>query len=334
MSAKRASASEEGAALTDADRIGGRPRPEQLNPAQLEFWNYLETFNRLPENPTPIAVAVFHAKGIAPEFRSLAVSKTSVLGNLAGLTAQRELFVTRYPWVAPLLEHYAIQVPVSGERFSGTAAEIGEKYAALIKTSVRCAHNPGNEKALVRNFLEGLLVVDYVYASGTAQDKQAAMAIVDGVFQINGIIHPFRKALETSLLTPASRDIGWAAIANFPELICGQTTNLVRGGFADLSLAERVNFSKWRLRTPGLREMENLNERKFEAGMIHNDQVRGGLLSYSIYTAHCQEVIRPRDSPGLVVIEKLFQRLFPRDFPDQYQRYLTLLNAAYPKNKT
>jgi hypothetical protein len=95
--------------------------------------------------------------------------------------------------------------------------------------------------------------------------------------------------------------------------------------------SDKVNFSKWLLRTKGIREMKSEQEQKSEISMIHNEQVRAGLLSYSIYTVHCHEVVRPRDAPGLVVIEILFKRLFPKDHAAQYRQYITLLNAAYPK---
>lgn len=94
-------------------------------PAQKEFWNYLEQFNRLPDNPSKEMIAVFNAKGIPPKFRYFKASKTSVLGDIKGLTAHRKRLVKRYPWVKPLLDQYSIEVPISTLRFSGNAEDIG-----------------------------------------------------------------------------------------------------------------------------------------------------------------------------------------------------------------
>lgn len=313
--------------------LPGRPSANQLNPAQIEFWNYIEQFNHLPENPSETAIAIFNAKGIPPVFHYLETAKTSVLGNIAGLTAYRAVFLTRYPWVQPILDRYSIQLPISAERFSGTAKEIGKKYDDLAMVSYQSKKTAENEKIFVTNYLEGLLTVDYLYACGTLKDKEEAMKVVEGVFQLNSIIDPFHNTLEKGLLTPASRDIGWAAVADFPELIWGQTTGDIRSGFSEFGLAEKVNFGKWLLRTKGIQEMEDVNQQRAERLMIHNEQVKAGLLSYSIYSAHCQEVVRPPDEPGLTVVGILFKRLFPKDHVAQYQRYLTLLNAAYPKTK-
>jgi hypothetical protein len=207
------------------------PQASELTPAQVEFWNYLEQFNRLPEEPTEEAIVVFNAKGIAPDFCHLETSKSSVLGNLPGLAAHRDIFPQRYPWVRQLLDDYSIKIPISVGRFSGNAGEIGQHYTKLMRAYHRCEETRANEKALVVNFLEGLLVVDYLYACGTPEDKREAMKVIDGVFQVNYISHPFRKALGEKLLSPASRDIGWPAIADYPELIWGLTPILIRGGF-------------------------------------------------------------------------------------------------------
>ena len=302
-----------------------------LTPVQEEFWAYLEQFNHLPENPTKEMIAVYNAKGIAPEFHYLKASKTSVFGDISGLIQHSERFVKRYPWVQPLLDQYSIVVPISTIRFSGTAKEIGEKYGKLMRVSHKCKNTPDNEKTFVRDFLEGLLVVDYIYACGTKQDKQEGMIVFNDVFRANLVFHPFKKNLVASLHAPASRDIGWAIIANSPERIFGMTSALIGSGFAEYSPADKVNFHKWMLRTKGISEMESENQRHFHQAMIHNEQVRIGLISYAIYSIHCYEVVRPSDAPGLIVTKILFKRLVPKDYPAQYERYLTLLNTAYPK---
>lgn len=311
-----------------------RPPQISLTPAQEEFWKYLEQFNRLPENPTEEMIAVFNAKGIAPEFRYLKASKTSVLGDSKGLTAHRERFVKRYPWVQPLLDQYSIDVPISSERFSGTAKEIGEKYEKLMMVCRKCNATPENEKTFVINYLEGLLVVDFIYACGAAKDKQEAMDVIDGVFTANELLDPFRKNLEARFIAPASRDIGWAAIADYPELIWGNTPACVSSGFGEYSPSVKINFSKWMLLTKSIRGSDSDNTQKIYRGIIHNEQVKLGLLSYSIYSAHSHELGRPADAPWLIVIKILFKRLYPKDHVARYNQYLTLLDAAYPKNKS
>ncbi len=306
------------------------PEAPKLTPAQVEFWEYLEPFNRLPENPTDEAIAVYNTKGIAPEFRYLKESKTSVLGDIKGLTDHRELFVKRYPWVGSILDEYSIDIPISTERFSGTAEEIGKKYEEFMNTSAKLGANATNEKIFVTNFLEGLLVVDYLYARGTTDDKDHGLKVIDGVFHANGVIHPFHKTLERKLLTPASMDIGWPIIADYPERLWALTPNRIWRGFFYYGSAGKVNFNKWMLKTDGIREMQNPNRQELYRGLIHNEQVRVGLLSYSIYTMHLNEVVRPSDGSGLIVIKILFKRLYPKDHDKKYRQYLALLDAAYP----
>ncbi len=319
------------ALMGDENPLQNTPPAPELSPAQVEFWNYLEQFNRLPEKPSADAIVVYHTSGIAPEFQYLEVTKTSVLGDIKGLTEHRERFVKRYTWVQPLMDKYSIVVPISRERFSGSAKEISEKYDKLMLVSRECKATPVNEKTFVTNYLEGLLVVDFIYACGTPKDKQDGMNVIDGVFRANALLDPFRENLEVRFIAPATRDIGWAAIADYPELIWGITPSLISTGFFHYNPADKVNFSKWMLRTKAIRGIEDANEQKTYRGTIHNEQVRVGLLSYSIYSAHSHELGRPADDPWLVVIKILFKRLYPEDHTDQFQRYLTLLDAAYPK---
>ena len=311
-----------------------RPPQIPLTPAQEEFWKYLEQFNRLPENPTEEMVAVYNTKGIAPEFHYLKASGKSVIGDIKGLTAHRDRFIKRYSWVQPLLDQYSIEIPISALRFSGTAEEIGEKYEKLMMVNWKCKATPENEKSYVTNYLEGLLVVDFVYACGTANDKRESMEIIDGVFEANMILHPFRKSLEKKFMAPASREIGWAVIADLPELTERMTRILVKNGFSEISPADRVSLRIWMLNTKALRQTENERDKELHQGMNHNDYVRVGLLDYAIFKLHTYEVVRPHDNPELVVIKILFKRLFPKDHAAQYQRYLTLLNNAYPKIKS
>ncbi len=317
---------------TTPESLGPRvdPAPKRT-PAQIEFWNYLEPFNRLPEKPSEAAIAVYNTKGIAPKFRYLENSKTSVFGDTAGLAAHRARFVKRYPWVQPLLEHYGIEVPIPTERFSGSVKEIGQKYEQLMLASHKCANTPANEKTFVSNYLEGLLVVDFIYACGTPKDKQEAIPVLDGVFIANTLSLPFNKALGASFMTPASRDIGWAVMADFLGQISGMTRILIRSGFSEYSPADNVNFCKWLLRIQEQHPMLSKNDQDMYRGHINNEQVSVGLLSYAIYCAHTNEGVDPHRAPGSVIIGILFNRLYPKDHAAQYQRYQTLFNAAYPK---
>ena len=279
-------------------------------------------------------VAVYNTKGIAPAFHAIKESDTSVIGDIEGLTAHRELFPKRYPWVQPLLDQYDIEIPISDERFSVDVQVIDTNYKILMSVSQKCEDTPENEKIFVTNYLEGLLVVDFVYACGTANDKRESMEIIDGVFEANMILHPFRKSLEKKFMAPASREIGWAVIADLPELTERMTRILVKNGFSEISPADRVSLRIWMLNTKALRQTENERDKELHQGMNHNDYVRVGLLDYAIFKLHTYEVVRPHDNPELVVIKILFKRLFPKDHAAQYQRYLTLLNNAYPKIKS
>lgn len=305
-----------------------------LTTAQEEFWAYLEQFNKLPENPTEEMIAITKTKGIAPEFKYLKTSKTSVLGDIKGLTAHREQFIKRYPWVQSLLNQYSIEIPISAERFSGTTQEIGEKYEKLMMVNRECKATPENEKSYVSNYLEGLLVVDFVYACGTQKDKRESMDIIDGVFKANELLDPFRRKLEPGLIAPASRDIGWAIIVDYPgTMFTGRASTIARG-FFEYSPADKINFSKWMLNIKNIPEADKSNIQKINRGIIHNEQVKIGLLSYSIYSAHSHELGRPADSPWQIVIKILFKRLYPKDHVTRYNQYLTLLDAAYPQNNS
>lgn len=306
----------------------------ELTPEQQDFWAYLEQFNQLPENPTEEMIAVYNTKGIAPKFQYLKSSKNSVIGDIKGLTAHRERFIQRYPWVQPLLDQYSIEVPISTQRFSGTAKEIGEKYEELMMVCRKCNATSENEKTFVANYLEGLLVVDYIFACGSAKDKQQAMDVVDGVYMANELLDPFRKKLEASFIAQASRDIGWAIMADHPESIRTARASTIARGFFEYSPADNVNFCKWMLHVKSIRGSDKENIQKIYRGIVHNEQVRIGLLSYSIYSAHSYELGRPPDAPWLMVIQILFKRLYPKDHATRYKQYLSLLDAAYPRIKS
>lgn len=306
-----------------------------LTPAQVEFWNYLEQFNRLPDNPTEQMVAVYNTKGIPPEFHTIKESDTSAIGDIEGLTTHRELFPKRYPWVQPLLDQYEIEIPISAERFSGSAHAdahvIAKSYERLMSVSHKCDDTPENEKIFVTNYLEGLLVVDFIYSSGSATDKQQSQRIIDGIFRVNLVWHPFRSKLEASLIKPATKQIGWAVYGDYPEFMEGMGPAVIFGGFLRENHADKVNFLKWMMTTKGIPKVETEYHQKIHQDLIHNELVNAGLLSYSIYKLHTYERVRPKDSPGMVVIKILFKRLFPKDHAAEYQRYLSLLDAAYPK---
>lgn len=304
---------------------------DTLTPAQIEFWKYLEKFNRLPDNPTEEMVAVYNTKGIPQKFHTIKESENSVIGDIQGLTAHREIFPKRYPWVQTLLDRYEIEIPISAERYSGNMREIGRGYEILMSACRKFKDKPEDEKAFVTNYLEGLLVVDFIHACGSSTDKQKSRDLIDGVFRVNPMIHPFKSKLDADLITPATKQIGWAIYGNFPEFMDGMGPAVIFGGYSRENHVDRVDFLKWMMTTKGIPKMETEYHQKIHQGLIHNELVNAGLLSYSIYKLHSHEEVRPKDSPGLVVIEILFKRLFPRDHAAEYQRYLSLLDAAYPK---
>lgn len=207
------------------------PSRDGMNTAQKEFWDYLNQFNRLPENASEEAVAIYSAKGTAPSFEYLSPSLFSVLGDIEGLKKHRDLFALRYPWVKSLTVEYGLEIAVSEKRFSGTAKEIGNKYSSLVKKFRGWDNKEYTEAEYVSSVLEGLLVVDYVYARGTESDRDSADDIWRGVFTAFYMSHSFEKELAHKLIIPATRDIGWATIAAYPEKMWGQTPSMLLSGF-------------------------------------------------------------------------------------------------------
>jgi hypothetical protein len=257
-----------------------------------------------------------------------------VIGDIKGLIAHRVQFIRRYSWVQPLLDQYAIEIPISEERFSGTIVEIAEKYRKFSCIHRECSPTPENEKSYVRDYLEGLLVVDYIYACGTEKNRRESMTIIEGVFYKNYLYNSLIKKLEPTFTSHASRDIGWAIIADYPELIWGNMLSNVGQGFFLHSPANKINFYKWILSAKGIPGMDNAPLRNAYRGMMHNEIVNRNMLSFAIHAAHSYEIGRPSDAPWQIVIKILFKRLYPKDHGARYKEYLALLDAAYPKIKS
>lgn len=307
------------------------PSREGMTPEQIKFWDYLASFNRLPDNPSEEAVAIYHAKGIAPHFNYLEPSKRSVLGDLDGLKKHRELFPTRYPWVATLLRAYALEIPISAERFKGTAKEIGNNYKDLMETHMGCKASDETEKQFVAHVLEGLLVVDYVYARGSAEDRSVAHEIWQGVVTTNGITHPFDESLGESLIIPATYDIAWAAIADTPGKMWGVATSNILSGFRHRAPLKRTEFAKWVLLNAEIPGRAEKPEDDVFWGLLHNWRMQAGLRQYSIYALHRGKYARPQDSSWGAVIQSVFRIHFGTQHKVEYAKYRQLLDAAYPK---
>lgn len=302
-----------------------------MNDAQREFWDYLEQFNTLPENPSEHAVGIFNAKGVAPTFEYLPPSPNSVFGDVDGLREHRELFVDRYPWAKKLINQYDLEIPISEKRFARSAKGIEYQYNKLMRTLGGCEANDETKRQFVLNFLEGLLVVDYVYARGTSEDREVADDVWRGVFVVNYMIHPFEKELAEDLIIPATRDIGWATISAYPEKMWGLTPSMLTRGFRLYAPVERVKVAKWLLFTDGIPQKANDLESSVHWGLMHNWRMEAGLSEYSIYAAHCTEAVRPADKPWGQVVKNVFRITYGKDFNSEYSKYKRLLDAAYPK---
>ncbi len=305
------------------------PSKNGMNNAQREFWKYLERFNRLPENASEEALAIYNTKGIAPSFQYLTPSLDSVLGNIELLKQHRKIFGERYPWVNTLIKEYDLEVPISEERFSGTAKQIGKNYETLMTKFIGFKLGDLKEREFVANLLEGLLVVDFVYAKGNENDRDSADDIWRGVFKFN-LGNPFSVALSDKLIIPATKQIGWATIATTPKKMWGLTTAMLSGGFHSHAPVERIQLSKWILLTDGIPGKASSPEKNLDWGLMHNCHMQAGLKEYSIYVAHCIEGVRPAEKPWGQVISNIFRITYGKESKKEYTQYKQLLDAAYP----
>lgn len=67
-----------------------RPAKDLTTPAQQAFWDYIETFNRLPDNPTEVQKEIFATRGEAPQFKVISTSPKSVFNDVEGMRRTRK----------------------------------------------------------------------------------------------------------------------------------------------------------------------------------------------------------------------------------------------------
>jgi hypothetical protein len=308
--------------------LSGRPDEQVITSAQRELWNYLEGFNRLPDSPTAIAKKMFATKGEAPEFVYLSTSDESVFGNIEGLQAHLENFPQRYPWVEKLVEKYGIKLETNQKLFADSTSQILQRYKQYTEGSIILT----KRKTFVKQWLECLLVVDYVFARGSVQDRKDGFMLLNHVFYVPayGCTRIEKLAeLGHELEIPANHEIALALMDDFPEDVPIQLLWFPGMTFEEcLAPDYLLNYSKWALRViasdkwHAFRRMCRVN-----AG---NHCVRNQLLAYTIYWYHCNPQGRPEKGWADVAVKRLFHRIFGKSVNQEYSKYTKLLNSAYP----
>lgn len=308
--------------------LPGRPLEQDMNMAQKEFWNYLEQFNRLPENPTDVMQRIFDTKGVAPDFIYLSSSKSSVFGNIKGAMAHSAVFTQRYPWVRKLLEKYQITLDVDEILFAGSAQQILQNYQGFTENKL----NLSNRVTYTKQWLECLLVLDYVFAHGSMEDRNSGIDLMSFIFDPPAIKYSSVEKLEElgyEMEVPAARDIAMALIDDFPEEVSELASVYPLMIFENcLSPDNFVNYAKWALRVEAFKKWENT--RRLYIAHVGNSCVRNALKSYTVYWYHCHEAVRPEKGWADIAIQQLFKGLYSDNHKQEYGKYIKLLDTAYP----
>lgn len=311
--------------------LAGRPADQEMNTAQKEFWDYLEEFNRLPENPTEEMKKMFETKGVAPDFIYLTPSETSVFGNLEGAESHREVFAQRYPWVKNLIEKYQITLEVDKNLFSGTTQEILKKYDHYTETDLSLSDRP----LFTKQWLECLLILDYVYSYGSKEDRKSGVALISDIFDppaCSSIALDGLEKMGHEMEVPAARDIAMALFDDFPEQVSELTCSYPNMIFKHCNnQVEFLNYVKWALRVETFRKWEN--KTKLYQAYVGNSCVSNGLKSYTIYWYHCHKDVRPGKGWADLAIQQIFKDIYGQNHKQEYAKYQKLLDAAYPLNK-
>ncbi len=318
--------------------LPARPAKDIITPAQQAFWDYIETFNRLPDNPTEVQKEIFATRGEAPQFKVISISPTSVLNDVKGMKAHRKLFPERYPWVKRLLEKEQITLEMNASIYQGTAKEISDKNRQIVGESYGNYFQPrGNRSVFTKRWLESLLVVDYIFACGSEQDRidgfnlltQTFTALAPRADEATG-----RKEHGKELEIPAIFDIGIAIANQFPENMRGYVPEVLINALGRVTsstghTASYIEFLKWSLRVEALKKLES--DMGFHQVMVGNRYAEYQMLHYIIYWYHLREEVRPIEGASDVAIKNLFKRIYGKDEgPKEHKKYLTLLDAAYP----
>ncbi len=314
--------------------LPARPAKEIITPAQVAFWDYIEAFHRLPDNPTDVQRAIFATRGDVKPFHFISTSPTSVFADVAGMKAHRECFAQRYPWVRNLLEREHITLEVDEAVFSGSAGEILKKHGRKVDVYEGNFYQTyGNRALFTKRWLESLLSVDYIFACGSAQDRSDGLLLLDQTMseaQGPGQDTPERAKRGAELEIPAVQQIAIPLANEFAQQVPESLVNFLP---YLISSAEHpgpfIDCLKWALRVKAFGKWDNIM--RLNQIQVGNHCVRHGLLHQAIYWYHLQENPRPNPGSAGLAIKALFHKINgPQQGPKEHQKYLALLDAAYP----
>lgn len=329
-----------GSAVTDSyptrknPDLPARPANDVITPAQQAFWDYIEIFNRLPDNPTQVQREILETRGEAPSFKFISTSPKSVFSNVEGMKAHRKLFAERYPWVKDLLEKEQITLEVDEAIFQGTTKEIIDKHFDKVAWAHGDYFQPkGNRTVFTKRWLESLLVIDYIYACGSEQDRIDGLLFLTQTF--TAAANPGDKATGRverghELEIPATFDIAIAIANQYPDQVPEQLINFIPDLTSSSGYpAAYIDCLKWSLRVDEFRKWEN--QMTFHEIQVGNHCVRNDLFHYTIYWYHMHDKVRPTPGSTAVAIKALFKRIYGnQEGMKEYKKYLALLDAAYP----
>ncbi len=320
-----------GRAVLRNPELPARPAPEIQTPVQKAFWDYIETFNRLPDKPTEVQRQMFATKGEVKAFKFISTSPQSVFADVAGIKAHRERFEQRYPWVRSLLEKEHITLEVDAVLFSGTAAQIVKKHYEKVDEYKGNYYQPEGSRALfAQHWLESLLAVDYIVACGTEQDRVDAFHLLDQMLCTVAVTATDRAArareLEIPIVTDIIMPIANALPEHCPERVVSFLGLLLK---STESPALYVDCMKWSLRVKEFAKWPSLTSmHRIFAG---NHYVNQGLPHYTVFWYHLHDGARPDKGSSELAVQALFTVLYGKqEGPKEHQKYLGLLNAAYP----
>ncbi len=296
-------------AHTANPQLPARPAGDLITTAQQAFWNYLETFHRLPDNPTDVQRRIFETGGEVTRFEFLSTSPVSLFADVAGMKAHRARFAQRYPWVARLLEKDKTTLEVDETVFQGSAKEILEKHDRKVAWARGNYYQTRGDRALfTKRWLESLLAVDYIFACGSPQDR------IDGLFLLGqttraaaspGQDTPERAQRGAELEIPAVQQIAMPLANEFARHVPESLVNFLPSLISSAEIPDAyIDCLKWTLRVKPFAQWDNLMRlNQIEVG---NHCVRNGLLHYTIYWYHLRENRRPDPGSAGLAIKALF----------------------------
>ncbi len=314
--------------------LPARPANDASTPAQIAFWNYIETYNRLPDKPSEIQRRIFATRGVAPAFQFITTSPKSVFADVVGMKAHRERFAQRYPWVRCLLDSEHITLEVDEDVFRGSVKEILEKHFKKIDGNYgRYLQHEPDRRQFTKRWLESLLAIDYIFACGSAQDRIDGLTMLSQTFSEaanSGLDSAGRMARGGELEIPAAFDIAMSIANEFPDRAPEKLLNflpLLLSSTGDP--AAYIECLKWALRVQSFARWNNLMQ--LNNIQVGNHCVRNGLLHYTIYWYHLHEKVRPDVGSSAIAIEALFEKIYGKqEGQKEHKKYLALLDAAYP----